>query len=350
MSYSECSRALRFLRARGDKWNECRGLRRISGLTCWVTWEVLSTLSHPLAHGHRMRAVTQLVRWWPHRHERRQVVWQDPTGVVLTGPADLIARYLSLGLYELPEKAFVVHAARPGDVVLDVGAFIGAFTLPIAARGATVHAFEPVEESRSILADNVCLNGFEHLVTIHDFAVSDTPGRATITTKFASGNRVVTENIASLGTATVQMTTLDTWAEGRNLEQLLLIKIDAEGMDEQVLVGATNLLRRHEPALVVEYWNDTAALRTRLADIGYSMYRYDFVRAELVPIQSATGVGNVIACTHSRFQTLSARLAERRPHLLSLPRVNWASASTEPGLRNGVRTRAWMKNVGERCT
>jgi FkbM family methyltransferase len=214
-------------------------------------------------------------------------------------------------------------------VVLDVGAFIGTFTLPIAACGATVHAFEPVEESRRVLVDNVRLNGLEHLVTIHDSAVSDILGCATITTEFACGNRVVAADIAPLGTATVHMTTLDAWAEGRNLEQLLLIKIDAEGMDEQVLAGATNLLRHHEPVLIMEYWDGTATLQARLADVGYVMYRYDFGRAELVPIQSATGSGDVIACTHSRYRMLSARLAERRPQLLSLPRVNWASAAAE---------------------
>lgn len=329
MNYSKFSRVLTSLRARGDKWNECHGLRRIGRLTCWMAWEVLSTSSHPLAHGQRMRAVAELVRWWPHRHEQRQVVLQDPTGALLTGPARLVARYLSLGLYQLPEKAFVVHVARPNDVVLDVGAFIGTFTLPIAACGATVHAFEPVEESRRVLVDNVRLNGLEHLVTIHDSAVSDILGSATVTTEFACGNRVVAADIAPLGTATVHMTTLDAWAEGRNLEQLLLIKIDAEGMDEQVLAGATNLLRHHEPVLITEYWDGTATLQARLADVGYVMYRYDFGRAELVPIQSATGSGDVIACTHSRYQMLSARLAERRPQLLSLPRVNWASAAAE---------------------
>jgi hypothetical protein len=76
----------------------------------------------------------------------------------------------------------------------------------------------------------------------------------------------------------------------------------------------------------MEYWDGTATLRARLADVSYAMYRYDFGRAELVPMQSATGSGNVIACTQSRYQTLSARLAERRPQLLSLPRVNWANA------------------------
>jgi FkbM family methyltransferase len=327
VSYWRLSRVLQFLRERGDKWNECRGLRRVGRLACWGAWEALSTSSHPLAHGQRVRAVAELVRSWLHRHQHRRLLCEDPTGVLLAGPAHLVARYTSLGLYDLPEKAFVVHAARPGDVVLDVGAFIGTFTLPIAARGASVHAFEPVEESRRVLADNVRLNGLEHLVTMHDFAVSDIPGRATITTGFGSGNRVVGEDVASLSTATVQMTTLDAWAEGRDLEQLLLIKIDAEGMDEQVLAGATNLLRHHEPALIMEYWDGTATLRARLADVGYAMYRYDLCRAELVAMQSATGWGNLIACTPSRYQMLSARLAERCPQPLSLPRINWASAA-----------------------
>jgi hypothetical protein len=36
-----------------------------------------------------------------------------------------------------------VRRLRPGDVVVDCGANIGLITLRLAARGATVHAFEP---------------------------------------------------------------------------------------------------------------------------------------------------------------------------------------------------------------
>jgi len=252
------------------------------------------------------------------------VLVDDPVGGKLVAPVRVAAGLASLSLWPFSERGFVLHVTEPGDIMLDVGAYIGSFTVPMAIQGATVHAFEPVSSSREILARNLRLNQIEHLVTIHGVAVSDTSCRAAITTEYASGNRLTTSEDTA-ATVPVSVVTLDAWASGRNLDRLLLMKVDAEGSDERVLAGAIGLLHRYQPALIVEYWDGSARLQAWLRSAGYQTYGYDMRTGELVASVAATGLsGNVIACTPARYDTLSTRLATRPPVQLVRPRIMWA--------------------------
>jgi FkbM family methyltransferase len=324
------SDALGWLREGGDKWNEQRGVHRLKSFTMSIAWQALATYLHPLARGERLSAVWDLVLWWPHSHGSRQVVVQDPCGGVLELPSAVGVKYLSLGLFQLPQKAFILHFAEPGDVMLDIGAYVGSFTIPMASRGAAVHAFEPVRASRAVLTRNVEINGFNELVTIYALALGDATGEARITSQFASGNRVPIEKTTSEQSELVQVVTLDTWAAGRDLNRLLLVKIDAEGMDEQVLAGAEETLRTYEPALIVEYMEGSAGLERKLTTLGYGAYRYDVRSKALRPSTSVrAGSGNVIACTPRRYRDLSTRLAAIRPEPLHRPTIGWATPAVQ---------------------
>jgi hypothetical protein len=47
----------------------------------------------------------------------------------------------------------------------------------------------------------------------------------------------------------------------------VLIKIDVEGAEEQVLRGALETIRRHQPVVVLEHGNSAAAYGTRPDDV-----------------------------------------------------------------------------------
>ena len=130
------SDALGVLREGGDKWNEQRGVHRLKSFTMSIAWQVLATYLHPLARGERLSAVWDLVLWWPHAHGSRQVVVQDSSGGVLELPSAVDARYVSLGLFQLPQKAFILHLAEPGAVMLDIGAYRGDDRENLAVCGA----------------------------------------------------------------------------------------------------------------------------------------------------------------------------------------------------------------------
>src|SRR5687767_6694951 len=69
------------------------------------------------------------------------------------------------GEYESHAIKLLGGLLRPGDVVLDVGANIGFFSVPLGrilrASGGSLHAFEPVESNFKRLSDVIALNDLE---------------------------------------------------------------------------------------------------------------------------------------------------------------------------------------------
>lgn len=64
---------------------------------------------------------------------------------------------------------------KKGDVVIDIGAYIGDFTILAGSNGAKVYAFEPIKESIDILEKNVNLNNLKDIKTFN-MVVSNTTG------------------------------------------------------------------------------------------------------------------------------------------------------------------------------
>lgn len=183
----------------------------------------------------------------------------------------------SLDLYgEFSEGEVEVFrkAVRPGDLVLDVGANIGAHTVFLAqAVGPTgaVIAFEPQRLMFQTLCANVALNS---LVNVHcqQAAVGDSPGVVIVPT--LDPTRENNFGGVSVGSRSngepVPVVRLD----DLHLNRCRLIKIDVEGMELQVLRGAAKLIEQHAPALYVE--NDrkeqSAELIRHIDSIGYDAY------------------------------------------------------------------------------
>ncbi len=147
--------------------------------------------------------------------------------------------------------SFLEHHLEPGDVMLDVGAHIGEFTLLAASRGATVHAFEPDPANAALLRANVARNRLA-AVTVHEAAVSehrgemrflahDNPTLSALWTDEPAGGQAAEIVVA--------VTTLDALA----LPRVDVIKIDTEGAELGVLRGATTLLQRCSPTIVFEF-------------------------------------------------------------------------------------------------
>ncbi len=161
--------------------------------------------------------------------------------------------------YRPPALAGVFDTVlRPGDCCYDVGANIGVYTLWAAgAVGPTgqVHAFEPVPEPRAVLTALAARNGLTQ-VRPTAAAVGSTagtvrlrlhPGASGLTHQVPPGSVVSPADAAVL---TVPATTLDRHAARHRRPDL--IKIDVEGFELDVLLGATELLRAHRPAVLLE--------------------------------------------------------------------------------------------------
>lgn len=169
--------------------------------------------------------------------------------------------------YERVFLEALVEQIDPGDLVVDVGANIGNHTIALAVgAGAHVVAFEPHDPVAQILAMNASLNGLDGSIVVERAAVGSEPGHA----------RPATVDWSNVGSTRFEMS--DTGARVIRLDDyafenpVRLIKIDAEGMDIDVLRGARATIDRDRPVLSCEVSDpqDLDLLDEFVADIGYT--------------------------------------------------------------------------------
>lgn len=166
----------------------------------------------------------------------------DPGSLVATLPGGERVRLLpalrSLSWNQEEYEAFR-RDVRPGDVVFDVGANLGAYTLLFAQWvGPTgrVFAFEPAAAPFAGLNALLAENGVSSRVTAVSAAVSGAEGTVTFLADAADGETRITTREGA-GTVTVPITTIDVVCRREGMIPRL-IKIDAEGAELDVLQGA----------------------------------------------------------------------------------------------------------------
>lgn len=198
-------------------------------------------------------------------------------GLMLYSVNDLtIGRSLDIyGEFSEAEVAVLQRLLRPGDIALDIGANIGALTLPMArAVGAAgrIVAFEPQPVLFQTLCANVALNGLLNVRTVNAAAGADAGSTRLPRLDFTRPDLYGAHGIGSDSDGDLTMVVrLD---DALRLPGCRLIKIDVEGMEAAVIGGAEALIRRHRPILYVE--NDrkakSAALIERLFGLGYALH------------------------------------------------------------------------------
>lgn len=158
--------------------------------------------------------------------------------------------------YDPPKFAFLRAHCRPGDVVLDVGAHIGLFSILMARLvGPTgrVFSFEPTPLTRQVLEQTVRLNGCEEVVEVRAEAVAGSSGTAVLydTGDALSNANSLVHGLRSVLEIPVKTVTMDEFVAARALE-VRCIKVDVEGAELEVLAGAARTIRNSRPAVELE--------------------------------------------------------------------------------------------------
>lgn len=188
----------------------------------------------------------------------------------VAGAYDLLARSVVWGNLAIWEKASL-HAwsrlARTARRVLDVGAYSGIYSLIACVDGpADVIAFEPNPEARALLEGNIRANHLAERITVVQKGASAMAGTARM--------HIPADNTAArvdrhAGGPWVELTTIDEVLAGRSAD---LIKIDAEGLEPDILLGAHLTMAQHHPALIMECLNRASfdALQSITTSYGYN--------------------------------------------------------------------------------
>lgn len=172
--------------------------------------------------------------------------------------------------YEPHVWRLVMDLVRPGDVIADVGAHHGLFTIALAKRvgpGGKVHAFEPERGNAAILRRQIALNGTTDNTVVREVAASRENGEVPFASNSEQSGIVTGDGRAYM----VPCAQLDSIFP---VERLDLLKIDVEGFEEWVLQGAHRLLRdpaRRPRAIFIEVhpfaWNRAGTTSESLLDL-----------------------------------------------------------------------------------
>jgi FkbM family methyltransferase len=219
------------------------------------------------------------------------------------------------GLHEFEDMAFVLHALRPGDLFVDVGANIGSYTILAAgvARAACV-SIEPVPGTFASLLDNLRLNDLSSMVEARNIALGRESGTLKFTADLDTVNHAVGDSEVSRSTIAVQVMSLDAVLADR---APAVIKIDVEGFESSVVDGAEGTFNSPELLAVLMELNGSGqrygfsddALHDRMLAFGFSAARYEPRERRLLPLASRnSSPGNILYV--KRWPELQARLTE----------------------------------------
>jgi FkbM family methyltransferase len=190
-----------------------------------------------------------------------------------------------LGTYEPSKQKLLSSAIKPGDVVYDLGANVGYYSLlasVLAGPAGEVFSFEPVPRNLKFLRRHLELNHVKNC-TVLDVAVTGSNG----TVAFDFGPNSHSGHLAqgSTNVTVVRTVTLDSLVASGAIKPPNLIKCDIEGAELDALRGAFQTLSQYRPSLFLalhgaEIGKQCCAL---LAEMGYRLTPIEGPSLDLAP-------------------------------------------------------------------
>jgi FkbM family methyltransferase len=195
------------------------------------------------------------------------------------------ARNIDLLFQEVYEVEHILPSLIDEDTVfIDVGAYVGFYTVYACRRARRVLAIEPNPMALAYLKANVALNNCHNAIVVPK-AVSDKMGVVRLRIpRLAKKGRIST--MASIVWSfkealeiDVEADTLDNIVDDVGLDTVDFIKIDVEGAEGLVVKGAERTLRKAR-AILTEIWPENAWIISYLQALGYKLTKvidhYDY--------------------------------------------------------------------------
>lgn len=134
---------------------------------------------------------------------------------------------------------------KEDDIVWDIGASVGLFTVYSAGLVKTVVSFEPDPEIYNRLKSNIQLNNFTNVMT-NQLGIGDIDTQMNLNTNGVNGNSPSLMDLnRHTGSISIDVKSVDSLIKSR-LPTPTVIKIDIEGAEGLAIKGALNLLKSKE--------------------------------------------------------------------------------------------------------
>lgn len=153
---------------------------------------------------------------------------------------------------EIMSGYFQKYLPKKGDIVLDLGTYVGCFTIIasklVGSKGKVI-SLEPDATSYRKLLANIELNKLKNVIAINK-GVFDKPGKKKFFARTSRGSSFVFAN-DHLASKEIDVTTIDALVKELKLSKIYFIKMDVEGSELYVLAGAKNTLKTLNPNLAI---------------------------------------------------------------------------------------------------
>ena len=238
---------------------------------------ILPLIKHPLNAQHKVKALLIFVTWQiklrlinpselvvKFTERSKYIVKKGRTG--LTGN-------LYCGLHEFEEMMFLLHFLREQDHFFDIGANVGSYSILANAHvGAKTSSFEPLPATVELLKNNKAINGNNETWKIEILAIGDKENTLWFTSDRDTMNQIVNETYEGRKIK-VDVVSLDSYCK-ENETTPTFIKIDAEGFDENVIIGGERTLEDSNlKAIIIE--SDTELVKKLLIKAGFAPFCYE---------------------------------------------------------------------------
>jgi len=248
---------------------------------------------HPLVKGRRFRAVFRYIYF--HFISRlkkidKKIDFVEYTSLLvrrdLSGAVTNYFTYLA----DYEEMMFLLHFLRQGDIFYDIGSNVGSYSiLASGVIGCNTVAFEPVKETFEHLLENIKLNGISDKVSVFNIALGENEAEVNISNSSGALNRI--KNEKHLNTEIVKQKSLDSIIKN-NIPRL--IKIDVEGYEMKVLLGARRILSNLKlKAIIIElnggskkYDMTDNQIHNMIVSFGFHAISYDPMSRKLYPLMN----------------------------------------------------------------
>lgn len=166
---------------------------------------------------------------------------------------------------ELNAEIYKMKYVEPlaGDTVFDIGAYKGdtaIFFADCVGKKGRVYSFEPVKANYNGLVKNIKQNRLDDVVVAINKGCSAKPGLLKAVSATSGAPWAFLAN--NEGTENTEVTTIDEFVKSNRINKVDFIKMDVEGFEEDVLLGAIKTIKRFRPKLAVPLYHKTSDLFT----------------------------------------------------------------------------------------
>jgi len=157
-------------------------------------------------------------------------------------------------------SGFEIH---PNDVVVDIGANVGVFSLFAACRTRNaIYAFEPFPESVEFLRKNIRANAISN-ITVDCCAVSNKNATEKLyLTEITGGHLLFDHNIRGVLGSYIEVPakTLERAMKDQSIEHVDFLKLDCEGAEGQILEAASRACLETIDRIAMEFHDNVSLL------------------------------------------------------------------------------------------